>query len=139
MRSDAQGLIGVAGEQTDDRRHLVVQRCGARPPEKPENVSLMRIGGRPSSSMRACSSAVISSGISPSMSTELVNAVNTSDASSDSCRTTSTLNVRGELSSLRRTVMRRGSMSGCRPSQPAIQVLTSALMTPTVRSGEHPF
>src|SRR5438067_464318 len=32
--------------------------------------------------------------------------------------------------------MRNGSMSGLRLSQPAMQVLTSALTTPTVRSGD---
>ena len=71
------------------------------------------------------------------MSTELVRAVNTSDASSDRCRTILTLKVSRRLAlSPSATVMRTGSMSGLRSSQPAMQVLTSALMTPTVRSGE---
>ena len=70
------------------------------------------------------------------MSTELVRAVYTSDANSERWRTTLRLNVLARSPGSRFTVMRTGSRSGVRSSQPAMQVLTSALTTPTVRRGE---
>ena len=51
-------------------------------------------------------------------------------------RTTFTLKVLAWPPGVRLTVMRTGSISGWRSSQPAMQVLTSALMMPTVFIGE---